>query len=83
MVCIADGGEWRIITLWDVEFGALRHLTQPIARALGRVTRLGGRMQTRSWGWYMTQHDAAQGVPVHTFRDCSTGRHAAQYEDVE
>jgi hypothetical protein len=31
MICIGDHSKGRIVTIWDVEFGALRHLAQPIA----------------------------------------------------
>jgi hypothetical protein len=40
VVCIADNSERWVISIWDVKFGALRHLTQPISGAPRRGARL-------------------------------------------
>lgn len=45
MISRSDDGVGRIISIGDMQLGTLRHFSQPVDRALGRESRVRGRIK--------------------------------------
>jgi hypothetical protein len=45
VISVGDDGVRRIISIGDMQLGTLRHFSQPLDRALGRESRVRGRIK--------------------------------------